>query len=138
MADERNFIDKAQSIAKLKTGRELTPAEMATEFAVWGVDQRAEYLDSIDQRNKSESHEPLSIAEAARRHAFERGMTRHLVSEADWQIIGRVSGGASNMLVLTQAVDFVIHLFKRNWTKLLAMARQLIIASRGVAHNGLD
>jgi hypothetical protein len=67
MADERNFIEKAQSMARGRGGRELSPAEMAKEFSVWGIDDRARYLDEID-RDLNGAH--LSVLQAARIHNY--------------------------------------------------------------------
>jgi hypothetical protein len=72
MADERNFIDKAQSISQKRIGRDLSPSEMATEFSRWGIEERIKYLDAIE--GELTPNEPLSIEAAARRHAYQRAL----------------------------------------------------------------
>jgi len=66
MADERDYIQQSQTRAKNYHGRELSPDEMATEFAKAGIDERVNILDALDR----DSGEPLSLREATRRHRY--------------------------------------------------------------------
>ena len=71
MADERDFIEKAQFWAGGRDGKELSPTRMANEFAKWGADDRLQYLDGIE-RDLSGAH--LSLNEATRIHSYHRGL----------------------------------------------------------------
>jgi hypothetical protein len=68
MADQRNFIEQTQARAKAYHGKELSPSEMATEFAKFGIDDRANSLDLIDR--DLASGEPLSIREATKLRSY--------------------------------------------------------------------
>lgn len=62
MADERDFIERSQSYARLRYGSEATPEEMAVEFMRYDLDRRAASLDEIDGELKSA--EPLTLNDA--------------------------------------------------------------------------
>jgi hypothetical protein len=67
MADERNFIEKAQFMARGRTGEEMSPGEMASEFSRWGIDDRVKYLDEIDRDLNGAN---LTVLQAARLHNY--------------------------------------------------------------------
>lgn len=68
MEDRRSFIEQRQARARGHYGRELSPDEMAREFAKLPVNDRAEALDQLDR--EAASDEPLSIREAARQQRY--------------------------------------------------------------------
>ena len=68
MEDERTPIQRIQAMAKSAFGKELTPDEMATEFARMPITDRIAQMDEIDRERAS--GEPLSIREAARQRTF--------------------------------------------------------------------
>ena len=67
--DTRDVIEQIQSKAHGYHGRELTPAEMATEFAKFDIGER---VDALDRLNADSA--PLSISEAAKRLPYERAL----------------------------------------------------------------
>jgi hypothetical protein len=72
MEDKRHYIDQVQALSRGYNGRELSPAELALEFAKHDVHDRVTALDGFERERTS--GEPLSIREAARRLAFERAL----------------------------------------------------------------
>lgn len=72
MTDDRDFIEKAQSISRKRIGRDLSPSEMATEFSRWGIEDRTDYLHKID--GELAPKQPLSLEAAARRHAYQSAL----------------------------------------------------------------
>ena len=68
--DPRDFIDQTQSRAKNYLGKELSPAEMATEFAKWGIADRVNALERLSADGSGE----LTVQEAARRYSFENAL----------------------------------------------------------------
>ena len=65
----RDYIEQTQSRSVDYNGKELSPAEMATEFAKCDIDARVSALQSI-----SADSEPLTIDQAARRIAHENAL----------------------------------------------------------------
>lgn len=67
MADDtRDYIEQTQSRSIDYTGKELSPQEMAREFAKCDIDARVSALQSL----RAESGD-LSVTDAARRYAYE-------------------------------------------------------------------
>lgn len=62
-------IEQIQFRAKGHLGRELTPAEMATEFAKWDIGERVKTLESLNADT-----DPLTIDQAARRVKYENAL----------------------------------------------------------------
>lgn len=79
--DDRDFIEQTQSKAQLYHGKELSPEEMANEFAKFGIDERVDALDRIS----ADSNGELTIDQAARRYPYERALrNRHeMLRKAD-------------------------------------------------------
>lgn len=69
LEDPRDFIEQTQSRSVGYTGKELTPAEMATEFAKWDIVTRVQALEAM----KADGGE-LSVREAANRLGYERAL----------------------------------------------------------------
>lgn len=69
--DTRDYITQTQSRSVDYTGKELSPAEMATEFAKRGIDERVSALQSLSAETN-----PLSLDEAARRGSYESALRR--------------------------------------------------------------
>lgn len=67
--DTRDYIDQTQSRSIHYSGKELTPQEMAHEFAKWDIDTRVNALESL-QAERGE----LSITQATKRWAHERAL----------------------------------------------------------------
>ena len=67
--DTRNYIDQTQSLSMDYSGKELSPAEMATEFAKWGIDDRVKALQELRADDSD-----LTITEAAKRHRYESAL----------------------------------------------------------------
>jgi hypothetical protein len=57
-------------------------------------------------------------------------MTKGFISESDWQIIGRVAGGPSNIKLLSLALKEATAILQRERKFLLELSRRLIIESR--------
>jgi hypothetical protein len=57
-------------------------------------------------------------------------MTKGFISESDWQIIGRVAGGPSNIKLLSRALKEATAILKRERKFLLELSRRLMIESR--------
>lgn len=66
MADD--FIEEMQAEAKLRFGKELSPAECAQKFAGHKLDDRIFHLKNL------KTADSMHINEAAKRHAFERAL----------------------------------------------------------------
>ena len=66
MADD--FIDEMQAEAKLRFGKELSPSEVANEFAKHDFEARIQHLKTL------KAADSLSLTGAAKRHAFERAI----------------------------------------------------------------
>jgi hypothetical protein len=60
-------------------------------------------------------------------------MTKGFISESDWQIIGRVAGGPSNIKLLSLALKEATAIIERERKFLLELSRRLIIESRTTA-----
>jgi hypothetical protein len=67
--DTRDVIEQIQSRSVDYTGKELSPQEMAADFAKWDILTRVKTLQDI-QADAGE----LSPSEAARRHDYERAL----------------------------------------------------------------
>lgn len=61
MEDNRNLIEQAQANAKLITGSELSPREMAMHFAKLPFAERVEHLDRL---NVDLAQSDLTISQA--------------------------------------------------------------------------
>lgn len=59
-----NYLDQTQRRAQLLLGKELSPDEMATNFATRGIVERADILASID--NELNDGSELSLSQAAK------------------------------------------------------------------------
>lgn len=59
MADERNFIDRSQSMAEKMTGKPASVDDMVSEFSKYSLERRASALDAIDADLSSD--EPLRM-----------------------------------------------------------------------------
>jgi hypothetical protein len=70
VADERTFIEKAQSRARAYTGRDLSPAEMAENFATNGIVDRVTALEEL----AAEQDAITSPREAAKHLAMTRAL----------------------------------------------------------------
>lgn len=68
--DTRDYIEQTQSRSIDYNGKELSPAEMAREFAKCDIDARVSALQSISADGGGE----LTIDQAARRHTFESAL----------------------------------------------------------------
>jgi hypothetical protein len=68
--DTRNFIEQTLDRAEIHDGKELSPDEMAKEFAKLGPNERLEHLD----RMKMESSGEISIEKAARQLSYARAI----------------------------------------------------------------
>jgi hypothetical protein len=67
LADD--YIDEAQTEAKLRFGRELSPAEIAEDFAKHGFDARIGHLKTLKTADTYSTPR-----EAAARHVYERAL----------------------------------------------------------------
>jgi hypothetical protein len=68
----KDFIEELQTEAKLRFGKELSAAEVATEFAKHGFEARIVHLKNLEKND-----EPISGAhmrDAAKRQVFERAL----------------------------------------------------------------
>jgi hypothetical protein len=71
MADEQNYIEQTLVRSELITGREMLPSELSSEFSKLGSAERVDHLARIDRDLKGVH---LSLNEAARLHAYHRGL----------------------------------------------------------------
>jgi hypothetical protein len=62
-----DFLNEAQTEARLRFGKELSPAEVASEFARHDFDARIEHLKNLD-------NEDTSLREAAKRLPYTRAL----------------------------------------------------------------
>ncbi len=67
--DNRNFIDQVQSRSVGYTGKELSPGEMATEFAKWDIGERVKALEEINADQGE-----LTVGEAAKLNSYETAL----------------------------------------------------------------
>jgi hypothetical protein len=63
---EKDYIDEAQEEAGYRFGKELSPVELATEFAKFDFDSRIYHLKTLKA-----SEGELTAREAAKRHRYE-------------------------------------------------------------------
>lgn len=77
MADD--FIDEMQTEAKLRFGKELSPAEVADKFALHDFEARIQHLKNL------KTDDTMSLRGAAKRLTFERALkeTHHHLRKAD-------------------------------------------------------
>lgn len=54
MNDTRNIFEKAQSITQIRTGGDLSPQLMASEFAKMGPEARVNYIDDMNRDLRTE------------------------------------------------------------------------------------
>lgn len=66
MEDDRNFIERAQSVTEKLDGEPMSVEDMADDFALYGLKKRAEALENIDSELRGEIG---SGAHALRQHA---------------------------------------------------------------------
>jgi hypothetical protein len=66
MEDDRNFIERAQSVTEKLDGEPMSVEEMVDDFALYGLKKRADALENIDTEMRGEIG---SGAHALRRHA---------------------------------------------------------------------
>jgi hypothetical protein len=66
MEDDRNFIERAQSVTEKLDGEPMSVEDMADDFALYGLKKRADALESLDAELRGEIG---SGAHALRRHA---------------------------------------------------------------------
>jgi hypothetical protein len=52
--DDRDFIDRAESMTKNLYGRPMTTEDIADNFALYGLKRRAETLDDLDTELRGE------------------------------------------------------------------------------------
>ncbi len=72
MADDtRNFIEQTQARAVGFHGKELSPEEMATEFAKFDIIDR---VDALDRLAADAKDSPLSVGEAAKQYGYARAL----------------------------------------------------------------
>jgi hypothetical protein len=64
-----DFIEEMQTEAKLRFGKELSPAEVATEFAKHDFEARIHHLKTL---NTADSYS--TPRDAAKRHVYERAL----------------------------------------------------------------
>lgn len=77
MADDtRNFIEQTQSRARLITGNELSPDELATEFSKFDQSARVDCLQQIEADSLGEEY--TTVEKAAKMYTIKsRLMSRH-------------------------------------------------------------
>jgi hypothetical protein len=51
MSDERDFLDKTQALGRIRLGRDLTDEEIASNFAIHGLERRTAILDQIEHES---------------------------------------------------------------------------------------
>ena len=52
--DDRDFVDRADSMTKNLYGRPMTTADITNNFALYGLKRRAETLDDLDTELREE------------------------------------------------------------------------------------
>jgi hypothetical protein len=67
---ERDFLEQTQSRSMGYNGRELTPDEMATEFAKCDIETRVSYLDQIIKADP----EDATLRKSAQRMGYTRAL----------------------------------------------------------------
>jgi hypothetical protein len=65
-----DFIEEMQTEAQLRFGKELSPAEVATEFAKHGFEARIHHLKNLEKNSEPMVH----LRDAAKRQVFERAL----------------------------------------------------------------
>lgn len=75
----KDYIEEAQVEAKLRFGRELSPAEIAGDFAQHNFDARINHLKTL------KTDGALDLREAAKRLTYERALldTHHRLRKID-------------------------------------------------------
>jgi hypothetical protein len=68
MSEPKEFLTAMQEEAKLRFGKELTPAEVAYQFSLHSNEARIAHLAN------TRAPESMNVLEAARRHALERAV----------------------------------------------------------------
>jgi hypothetical protein len=66
MEDDRNFIERAQSVTEKLDGEPMSVEEMVDDFALYGLKKRADALENLDAEMRGEIG---SGAHSLRRHA---------------------------------------------------------------------
>lgn len=81
MTDDRNYIDRARSLAEKLTGetREQVDAELPIKFALHGLERRAQILDEIDRTMPNGEIDELDHAQV--RDEFDKLQLRHRLYE---------------------------------------------------------
>jgi hypothetical protein len=79
MSDDRSYLERAQNMGEILTGRRSTPEELEQRFALYSPKRRAELLDAYD----GEAQYDVDDSEAAMRTAFERAQHRKNLGEID-------------------------------------------------------
>lgn len=65
--DDRDFVDRAESMTKNLYGRSMTTADIANNFALFGLKKRAETLDGLDAELRGEiDSSPQNLRRRAR------------------------------------------------------------------------
>jgi hypothetical protein len=54
MQDNRDIIERAETVAKKVNGESMTTEEIATNFALYGLQKRAEALERFDSELRGE------------------------------------------------------------------------------------
>jgi hypothetical protein len=74
-----DFIDEMQKEARMRFGKELSPAEAADEFALHNFEARIQHLNNL------KTDDAMSVREAAKRLSFERALkeTHHRLRKVD-------------------------------------------------------
>jgi hypothetical protein len=75
MEDDRNFIERAQSVTEKLDGEPMSVEEMADDFALYGLKKRADALENLDTEMRGEIG---SGAHALRRHARLIGLRQRM------------------------------------------------------------
>lgn len=75
MEDDRNFIERAQSVTEKLDGEPMSVEEMANDFALYGLKKRADALENLDTEMRGEIG---SGAHALRRHARLIGLRQRM------------------------------------------------------------
>ncbi|SHM40927.1 hypothetical protein [Bradyrhizobium lablabi] len=68
--DDRDYIERTQSLSVNYTGKQMSPAEMAHEFAKWDIVTRVGTLESLSAEDGA-----LTVKQAAERHAYKSALT---------------------------------------------------------------
>jgi len=75
MEDGRNFIERAESETQKLSGEPMPVEDMADDFALYGLQKRAQALENIDTELRGEIG---SGAHALRRHARLMGLRQKM------------------------------------------------------------